>query len=58
MWDNEMDIFDESLIADEDERDDFKHCKRSDFKYLIFHVTGENYTFTQESNMNYDNAVS
>ena len=56
MWNNEMDIFDESLIADEDERDDFKHCKRSDFKYLIYHVTGETYTFNEE--IYKDNAVS
>ncbi len=57
MWDNEMDIFDESKLTGE-EKDDFKHCKSSDFKYLIYHVTGENYTFTQENNINNDNAVS
>ena len=57
MWDNEMDIFDESKLTGE-EKDDFKHCKSSDFKYLIYHVTGEKYTFTQENNINNDNAVS
>ena len=56
MWDNEMDIFDESKIENKDERDDFKHCKRSDFKYLIYHVTGETYTFNEE--IYKDNAVS
>ena len=45
-------------LKDETERDDFVHCKRSDFKYLIYHVTGYTYNFTQERNMNYENAVS
>ena len=58
MWEETVPFDEDTLISDETERDDFVHCKRSNFKYLIYHVTGENYTFTQESNMNYDNAVS
>ena len=57
MWNNEMDIY-HGRSMDDKEKEDFEHCKNSDFKYLIYHTTGENYTFTQESNMNYDNAVS
>ena len=56
MWDETI-PYDESHLGDT-EKKDFKHCKNSDYKYLIYHVTGENYTFTQEENMNYDNAVS
>ena len=55
MWDDSV-PFDESTISNSDERDDFKHCKRSDIKYLFYHVTGENYTFTEE--IYEDNAVS
>ena len=58
MWEENV-PFDEDSISNETEREDFAHCKRrSDFKYLIYHVTGYTYNFTQESNMNYDNAVS
>ena len=57
MWEENV-PFDESSIKDSKERDDFEHCKNSNFKYLIYHVTGEYYNFTQESNMNYGNAVS
>ena len=57
MWEENV-PFDEDTISNETEREDFAHCKRSDFKYLIYHVTGYTYDFTQESNMNYDNAVS
>ena len=57
MWEENV-PFDEDSISNETEREDFAHCKRSDFKYLIYHVTGEYYIFTQESNMNYGNAVS
>ena len=55
MWDDSV-PFDESTISNSDERDDFKHCKRSDIKYLFYHVTGEKYTFTEE--IYNDNAVS
>ena len=58
MWEETVPFDEDTLISDETERDDFVHCKRSDFKYLIYHVTGENYTFTQENNINNDNAVS
>ena len=58
MWEETVPFDEDTSIKDETERDDFVHCKRSDFKYLIYHVTGQPYTFTQESNMNYDNAVS
>ena len=57
MWEENV-PFDESSIKDSTEEDDFEHCKNSNFKYLIYHVTGEYYNFTQESNMNYGNAVS
>ena len=57
MWEENV-PFDESSIKDSTERDDFEHCKNSNFKYLIYHVTGEYYNFTQKNNMNYDNAVS
>ena len=57
LWEENVPFDEDTLISDETEREDFVHCKRSNFKYLIYHVTGENYTFTQESNMNYDNAV-
>ncbi len=58
MWEETVPFDEDTSIKDETERDDFVHCKRSDFKYLIYHVTGYSYNFTQESNMNYDNAVS
>ena len=56
MWEETVPFDEDTLISDETEREDFVHCKRSDFKYLIFHVTGENYTFTEE--IYEDNAVS
>ena len=55
MWDETV-PFVESTISDSTERDDFDHCKSSDIKYLIYHVTGEKYTFTEE--IYNDNAVS
>ena len=55
MWDETV-PFDESTIPNSTERDDFAHCKSSDIKYLFYHVTGENYTFTEE--IYEDNAVS
>ena len=55
MWEENV-PFDEDSISNETEREDFAHCKRSDFKYLIYHVTGYTYDFTQD--MNYDNAVN
>ena len=55
MWDDSV-PFEESSISDPTERDDFAHCKSSDFKYLIYHTTGENYNFTEE--IYNDNAVS
>ena len=57
MWDD-SDPFSEDNIKNTTEQEDFKHCKRSDFKYSIYHTTGIKYTFTQESNINNDNAVS
>ena len=57
MWEETV-PFDEDSISNETEREDFAHCKRSDFKYLIYHVTGQPYNFTKENSMNYDNAVN
>ena len=56
MWEETVPFDEDTSIKDETERDDFVHCKRSDFKYLIYHVTGENYNFTEE--IYEDNAVS
>ena len=56
MWDDD-DPYDEGTIKDETERDDFKkHCKKSDFKYSIYHTTGVSYNFTHD--IYSDNAVS
>ena len=55
MWDDSVPT-DEIIFASDKEKDDFKHCKRSDIKYLFYHVTGEKYTFTEE--IYNDNAVS
>lgn len=57
MWDD-SDPFNEDNIKNTTEKEDFKHCKRSDIKYSIYHTTGIKYKFTQESNINNDNAVS
>ena len=58
MWEETVPFDEDTSIKDETERDDFVHCKRSDFKYLIYHVTGQPYNFTKENSMNYGNAVS
>ena len=34
MWEETVPFDEDTLISDETERDDFVHCKRSDFKIL------------------------
>ena len=55
LWNEDID---EGLYRkiDSAEEDSIKHCKNSDYKYFIYYVTGQNYTFDQY--INYDNAVS
>ena len=55
LWNEDID---EGLYRkiDSDEKDSIKHCKNSDYKYFIYYVTGQNYTFDEY--INYDNAVS
>ena len=55
LWNEDID---EGLYRkiDSAEEESIKHCKNSDYKYFIYYVTGQNYTFDQY--INYDNAVS
>ena len=55
LWNEDID---EGLYRkiDSAEEDSIKHCKNSNYKYFIYYVTGQNYTFDQY--INYDNAVS
>ena len=42
----------------DEEKKSVEHCRDSDFKYYIFYVTGQEYTYTDYENIPRDNAVS
>lgn len=54
LWEEEV-KFDDSVIKDDEERESLEHCRDSNYKYFIHHVSGEIFTFSQF--INKDNAV-
>jgi hypothetical protein len=53
LWDETIKV--DTSRLDSSELESIEHCRHSDYKYFIFYVSGQNYTFNQF--VNRDNAV-